>query len=66
MIKYLCSLEPHYIIFSYGKQLICILEWTQLQWYVGEINGKKSANELILTTDSCNKPEHYLTSNIYY
>lgn len=40
MVKYLCSLEPHYIIFFYGKQLICILEWAQLQWYVGEINGK--------------------------
>lgn len=40
MVKYLCSLEPHYIIFSYGKQLICILEWTRLWWQVGEIIGK--------------------------
>lgn len=40
MVKYLRSLEPHYIIFSYGGQLISISERTQLRWYVGEIRGK--------------------------
>lgn len=37
MLKYLCPLEHHYIIFSYGKQLICILKWTQLWWHIWEV-----------------------------
>lgn len=50
MFKYLCSLEPRYIIFSYGKQLICISKRTQLWWYIQECPGEHLLKYLALNS----------------